>query len=92
MRPLADVLAENDITRIDALKLDIEGVEFETLEAFFSSVDFDLWPELIVLEVGRSGTSDAFELCRRVGYTPAMSARINSILRRPASPPTTLDA
>lgn len=87
VRPLIDVLADNDISRIDALKLDIEGVEHETLDAFFSNADFDLWPELIVLEVGRSGTSDAYELCRRMGYEPVMSARINSILRRPASPP-----
>lgn len=87
VRPLVDVLAEHDVTRIDALKLDIEGVEHETLDAFFANAGFDLWPELIVLEVGRSGTSDAYELCRRMGYEPVMSARINSILRRPASPP-----
>lgn len=92
VRLLGDVLARAGISRIDVLKLDIEGVEFETLEAFFARCPFTLWPEHIVLEVGRSGTSEAFELCRAKGYMPAMSARINSILRRPALPPAPLDA
>lgn len=87
VRPLASILADHNITRIDALKLDIEGVEHEVLDAFFASAEFDLWPELVLIEVGRSGTSDAYELCRRVGYEPVLTARLNSILRRPAGRP-----
>ncbi|AXS38990.1 FkbM family methyltransferase [Breoghania sp. L-A4] len=92
VRLLGDILTQAGISRIDVLKMDIEGEEFETLQAFFAKSPFALWPGHIVLEVGRSGTSKAFELCRANGYMPAMSARINSILRRPASPPATLDA
>lgn len=92
VRPMLDILNEAGIDRIDALKLDIEGVEFETLSAFFASADFRLWPRHILLEVGRSGTTEAYEHCRRLGYEPVLTARINTILRRPAEQPVAADA
>lgn len=81
VRPLADVLLEIGLDRIDLLKLDIEGAELPTLRAFFASAARELWPRVIVLEVGRQGRSAAQDLCLAAGYRRAAGTKLNAILR-----------
>lgn len=81
--PLAGLLAERGMAYVDALKIDIEGMEFEVLDAFFRVAPPSLWPELIILEVGRDASeSMAHALCLRMGYAAETATRLNSILSR----------
>ena len=49
-RPLLDVLNEQNITSIDALKIDIEGAEHLALNPFFKNAPISLYPKLIIIE------------------------------------------
>ena len=49
--PLADILNDCHIERVDAMKLDIEGAEDIVLNAFFLQASEQLWPKLILLEM-----------------------------------------
>jgi len=49
-RPLIDILAEQKIDRIDAMKIDIEGFEDRCLFPFFAGSAFELWPRYVVIE------------------------------------------
>ena len=71
--------AEN-ITRIDAMKVDIEGHDEQALTAFFKTAPKNLWPRLLILETGRAPTTPLLELCTARGYTIIKRAGINSIL------------
>lgn len=50
--PLVDILSENNIERIDGLKIDVEGFEESVLLPFFENAPKTLWPKLIILERG----------------------------------------
>jgi FkbM family methyltransferase len=50
VRPLLDVLAENDVTEIDLLKIDVEGFEDRALMPFFRKADRGLWPRALLIE------------------------------------------
>jgi FkbM family methyltransferase len=79
--PLAQVIAEAGLERIDALKIDIEGMEKPVLGAYLSSVPQDNWPELVILETVRGGPTPALDLCVEHGYQVATRARMNAVLR-----------
>ncbi len=83
IRPLADLIAEADLPHVDALKLDIEGVEFPVVEALFASVPQHLWPRMIILEVGKNNTTtEAYTHCIEHGYTQIRRTNLNAILHR----------
>lgn len=50
MKPLADVLAKEGITHIDAMKIDVEGMEDAVLFPFFEKSPRTLWPRLVIIE------------------------------------------
>ena len=50
VRPLAALLQAEGLTRVDALKIDIEGMELPVMEAFFGEAPDELWPTLIITE------------------------------------------
>lgn len=50
VRPLVDVLSEQGITRVDAMKIDVEGMEDAVLFPFFERSDRSLWPRLVIIE------------------------------------------
>lgn len=84
---LEGVLDEAGIGRVDALKIDIEGVEEAVLTAFFASARRDLWPRLVLIEAGGAsggGETGALALLRRLGYGEAARTRLNVILTAPA--------
>lgn len=61
VRPLPEILEEAGVTRVDALKIDVEGMEPEILADFFDRAPEALWPRLILTEL--QATPDHHELC-----------------------------
>ena len=53
-RPLLEVLIQESITRIDALKIDVEGAEERILIPFFNEAEKSLWPKLLIIEDART--------------------------------------
>lgn len=82
VRTLYGICHENDLSRIDAMKMDIEGHDEPALRAFFASAPQSLWPKLMVLETGRETTTPLLELCQANGYTLNTRTGINSVLSR----------
>ncbi|MCA8887865.1 MAG: FkbM family methyltransferase [Parvularculaceae bacterium] len=82
-RPITSILADSKFDRIDAMKIDIEGAEFEALEAFFNTAAPPLRPGLLIVETsheapGRSVAS----LVQRHGYETILKTRLNTVLKR----------
>ncbi len=50
MKPLADVLAEEGVAHVDAIKIDVEGMEDAVLFPFFEKSPRELWPRLVIIE------------------------------------------
>lgn len=81
--PIDELCRRNEIVRIDALKIDIEGHDLAALEALFSGGHSELYPTMIIAEVGKNGAmSPLVQLCRRNGYEILEYTRLNAILRR----------
>lgn len=80
MRPLADLVIEQQLDHIDVMKIDIEGHEMQALEPFFEVAEPALWPQKILIEVGRSHTSPAMRHCLARGYRLQKATKINAYL------------
>ncbi len=80
IKTLYGVCEEQGLTRIDAMKVDIEGHDERALTAFFEHAPQTLWPHLLILETGRKETTSLLELCTGHGYTITKRTGINSIL------------
>ncbi|MEM9724522.1 MAG: FkbM family methyltransferase [Pseudomonadota bacterium] len=50
MRPLAAIVAEQGVDRIDLVKIDVEGFEDQALLPYFDTTRRELWPREIILE------------------------------------------
>jgi FkbM family methyltransferase len=82
-RTLLDLLRQEEISHVDALKIDVEGAEDTVLGAFFRDAPEALWPNLIIIEDGRdSWRSDLFSVLSQCGYTIAIRTKLNVGLRR----------
>lgn len=80
IKTLYGVCEEQGLSRIDAMKVDIEGHDERALTAFFEHAPKSLWPRLLILETGRAETTSLLELCTGHGYTITKRTGINSIL------------
>jgi FkbM family methyltransferase len=80
IKTLYGVCEEQGLSRIDAMKVDIEGHDERALTAFFEQAPQSLWPLLLILETGRAETTSLLELCTGHGYTITKRTGINSIL------------
>ena len=79
---LSLVEAEN-LSHIDAIKLDVEGAEDIILTAFFGDAPRRFWPQLIVLENGSADwQTDCVQLCLDNGYHRVRNTRMNVLLER----------
>ena len=79
---LLDLLRQEEISHIDALKIDVEGAEDRVLEPFFRDAPQTLWPSLIIIEDGRdSWRTDLFSVFSQCGYTIATRTKLNVALR-----------
>ncbi|MEM9047759.1 MAG: FkbM family methyltransferase [Pseudomonadota bacterium] len=86
--PLLDVLLNAGIHRIDALKMDIEGMELPVLDAFLNAAPVAMLPRAMVLETGREGNAPLLARLAQSGYATVLTTRMNTVLglaRNPAS-------
>ncbi len=82
-RPLLSIVEAAGLVRIDAMKIDIEGREFETLGAFFHDAPEALWPRLLLLETSHEDKSRSAEtLAHGLGYRPRLKTLRNAVLQR----------
>jgi FkbM family methyltransferase len=83
VRPLAAVLQAEGLTHVDALKIDIEGMELAVMEAFFSEAPDELWPTLIITEFKDTARHcDLHDLLKRNGYSSPLKTKLNLVMER----------
>jgi FkbM family methyltransferase len=81
--PLLEVLRQDDVPYIDALKIDVEGAEDRILAPFFANTPETLWPTFIIIEDARnSWRIDLFSLLAEKGYGISARTKLNVMLRR----------
>jgi FkbM family methyltransferase len=82
-RTLLDVLKQEQIRTIDALKIDVEGAEDKILLPFFRDADKSLWPNFILIEdASKLWRSDLFSFLEKEGYVIVARTKLNVIMRR----------
>jgi hypothetical protein len=76
-------LKSQNINKIDALKIDIEGFEDRALFPFFDEAPESLWPTCIVIEPNStSWEKDILSRLETLGYARTGKTRGNVILNR----------
>lgn len=82
LRRLPNVLAERGITKVDVLKIDVEGHEVEVMRPFFEEIEKKGWPSLIVCEALERVEDLAIgRLLLEKGYRLVNRGRLNGIFR-----------
>lgn len=82
-RTLLSVLQERHITRVDAVKIDVEGAEDLVLAPFLENAEDALLPALVVIEDSRAAwRRDLFALMQKRGYRVTANLRQNFVLER----------
>lgn len=81
---LLQLLTDEAVDTVDALKIDVEGMEDVILQPFFRDAPQRLWPRLAIIEDSRaSWTSDLMAAMQARGYRlVALSRHTNLIMRR----------
>lgn len=84
VRPLAKLLTESGVDRIDLLKIDIEGYEDRALAPFLKDAPASLLPEHILIEVAHSDLweIDLLTMLQSLGYRERFSTAENRLLSR----------
>ncbi len=81
IRPLLDMIVEGGLSRIDALKIDIEGFEDQALMPFFKAAPKSLWPRLLILERSdKDWTEDLMGVLTACGYTNRHVSKRNYVM------------
>jgi FkbM family methyltransferase len=82
--PLQSLVELRKITRIDMLKIDIEGMEDSVLLPFFGSVPSELWPRSVIIEhtCHREWKDDVLEFMLENGYRKEGRTRANTLLKK----------
>ncbi|MBZ8133620.1 FkbM family methyltransferase [Afifella sp. IM 167] len=78
---LPQLLAEHEIERIDAMKIDIEGEDEAALLTLFSQTGRQSWPRLLIAEAGRDESPSLIASVARHGYSLVERAGINAVFR-----------
>jgi len=83
-RTLLEVLRQQGIRSVDALKIDVEGAEDRVLVPFFRDAERSLWPNLLIIEDARDAwRNDLFSELARRGYAVEARTRLNVMMRQP---------
>jgi FkbM family methyltransferase len=88
VRKLTNLLEEYRWTKIDLMKIDVEGDEWRILAPFFAEAPETLFPKCIIMErfevngAIREDVVDPMPRLARLGYREERQARRNVILRR----------
>jgi FkbM family methyltransferase len=83
-RRLERIVAEAGISKVDALKIDVEGFEDRVLTGFFRDAPQALWPGAVVIEhlSKQEWLSDCIADMLARGYREAGKTRSNTFLQR----------
>ncbi|MEM6621056.1 MAG: FkbM family methyltransferase [Pseudomonadota bacterium] len=79
-RPLLDLVVEAGFPRIDALKIDIEGIEDRVLAHFLDNAPPALLPHLVVIEAQRGADTPALARLLAANYVMAKRTKMNAVL------------
>ncbi len=80
--PLVQALDMSGFDRIDILKIDIEGMEYPILKAFFDTAPKTLWPELMIMESLMDNPEESsVQLAIDHGYRIHAQTRMNAVLK-----------
>lgn len=80
VRPLADLIRDAGLERIDALKIDIEGLEPPVLTHFFETAGEALWPRILMTEIRDTREHRTLdERLRAAGYSDRVRTGRNVI-------------
>jgi FkbM family methyltransferase len=84
MRPLDAILTQAAFTRVDLLKIDVEGFEDQVLCPFFRTAPQSSWPISIIMEHSSHAqwSEDLLEDLKQRGYRPKARNRANMWLQR----------
>lgn len=85
--PLTQEIVERGLTKIDVIKIDVEGFEDQALLPFFRTASPDLWPEYLLTEVRHSNVwqEDLEAELKERGYVVAFENAHNRHFLREAS-------
>jgi len=83
MAPLKNVLQDEQIDRVDALKIDVEGMEDAVLFPFFEASDKRVWPRIVIIEhtSQRQWKRDILSWLIDSGYREIERNRSNAMLQ-----------
>jgi FkbM family methyltransferase len=80
---LVDLLRQEGFSRVDAIKLDVEGAEDLILDPFFRDAPESLYPNLLIIEDGRGQwQADLPRLLEGKGYALIAQTRLNLVYER----------
>jgi FkbM family methyltransferase len=80
---LLQLLRQEQVDAVDALKIDVEGFEDIILGPFFHDAPPAIWPRLVIIEDGRgSWKVDLVSVMLAKGYFIAARSKLNFMLRR----------
>jgi len=81
--PLHQICDRYGVSRIDAMKVDLEGHDEAALRGMFETAPEALWPRTLIVEAGKGEASPpVVRLCEANGYTTAGRTRLNAIMKR----------
>jgi FkbM family methyltransferase len=81
-RSLTSLVEEEGLTHIDAIKLDVEGVEDRILAPYLSAAPAALLPRFLIIEDNRSvWKEDLVGLLQRLGYVAVAAGHANLVFR-----------
>ncbi|MBK8698716.1 MAG: FkbM family methyltransferase [Saprospiraceae bacterium] len=85
-KPLYDFLKEEDLEKIDFMKIDIEGFEYRVFKKFFEQAPVSLYPKYILMEdnafIPQEG--NALALLEQHGYSVLKDLSLNKLLQHKA--------
>ncbi|HCY55920.1 MAG TPA: hypothetical protein DF715_10455 [Oceanicaulis sp.] len=82
---LTTLLSEMRVTRLDVMKIDVEGGELAILAPFFANAPREIWPDMIIMErpaINKvEAARDALSLACSRGYRVETETHANAILK-----------
>ncbi len=81
--PILDICRRHGVAAIDAIKIDVEGMDYDVLDSFFSAAPASLFPQTIIVEVdGKDTAPPVITLAASYNYRVAQRTQMNVILTR----------
>jgi FkbM family methyltransferase len=80
---MLELLSREGLTRVDAIKLDVEGAEDLVLDPFFRDAPASLYPSLfIIANVPERWQIDVVKLLKSKGYRQILETKMNLVFER----------